>query len=156
MMNIWTPVFGGIISIRFAAKGCSASFPSDDRGPGDTCSCKSPASHGAETRSNGVYGLQIFYRILILLMLVWGTVYLTIQPAYSVHLYLIALYLFVTFFELRGNPFNRGVYHLLILLLLANAGMQFFLIEEPNILSGFVSLFFAFFAWQSVQRLRRG
>lgn len=124
--------------------------------PGDTCSCKSPASHGAETRSNGVYGLQIFYRILILLMLVWGTVYLTIQPAYSVHLYLIALYLFVTFFELRGNPFNRGVYHLLILLLLANAGMQFFLIEEPNILSGFVSLFFAFFAWQSVQRLRRG
>jgi hypothetical protein len=108
------------------------------------------------TWSNGVYGLLIFYRILILLMLVWGTVYLVVQPAYSVHLYLIALYLFVTFFELRGKPFSQGVYYLVIFLLLANAGMQFFFLKEPNILSGFVSLFFAFFAWQSVQRLRRG
>ena len=37
-----------------------------------------------------VYGLLIFYRILILLMLVWGTLYLPVEPAYSVHLYLIA------------------------------------------------------------------
>jgi hypothetical protein len=102
-----------------------------------------------------VYGLLIFYRILILLMLVWGTVYLAGEPAYSVHLYLIALYLFVTYFELRGNPFHRGVYHLLIILLLANAGIQFFFLKEPNILSGFVSLFFAFFAWQAVRRFSR-
>lgn len=99
--------------------------------------------------------MLIFYRILILLMLVWGTLYLPVEPAYSVHLYLIALYLFITYFELRGNPFHRGVYHLLILLLLANAGMQFFFMAEPNILSGLVSLFFAFFAWQAVRRLSR-
>ena len=29
--------------------------------------------------------------------------------------------------------------------------MQFFFMAEPNILSGLVSLFFAFFAWQAVQ-----
>ena len=99
--------------------------------------------------------MLIFYRILIILTLVWGTLYLAAEPAYSVHLYLIALYLFVTYFELSGNPFHRWVYHLLILLLLANAGMQFFFMGEPNVLSGFVSLFFAFFAWQAVRRLSR-
>lgn len=102
-----------------------------------------------------MYVLLAFYRILILLMLVWGTVYLFIQPAYSVHLYLIALYLFITFFELRGKPFSRGVYYLLIILLLANAAMQFFFLGEPNTLSGFISLFFALFAWQAVRRLPR-
>ncbi|GGE26514.1 hypothetical protein GCM10011571_30910 [Marinithermofilum abyssi] len=99
--------------------------------------------------------MQILYAAIVLFFLVMGGYYLQAEPPYAVHNFVIALYFFVILFEFRGNPFPRRVYLLLSFLLLGNALMQFFYVQN-NVIFGLVSLLFAYFALQARRRIRRG
>jgi hypothetical protein len=98
--------------------------------------------------------LSLFYILTILLSLGFGVYHLFIRPVpeIAVHFLLIALYFFVTLFELKGKPFSRSVYLLLIWLLLADGIVNLFIF--PTLLSGMVSLFFALLAWRTVHRMK--
>ncbi|MFD1427639.1 hypothetical protein JOD24_001434 [Kroppenstedtia sanguinis] len=98
--------------------------------------------------------MQILYGAIVLFFLGSGILYLQDEPPYAVHFMVIALYFFIILFEFRGNPFSRGVYLLLSLLLLGNAMVQFFLAEH-NAINGLVSLFFAYFALQARRRVKQ-
>ncbi|MBA4495534.1 hypothetical protein ACFO25_02640 [Paenactinomyces guangxiensis] len=100
--------------------------------------------------------MQLFYILVIVLFLGFGIYYLFFgnSPAVAVHFLLIALYFFVTLFEFRRKPFSRNVYLLVILLLIAD-GIANLFIFRTSLLSGIVSIFFAFIAWQTYQRLKK-
>lgn len=72
----------------------------------------------------------------------------------AIHFLLIALYFYVTMFELSGRPFHRNVYLLLMLLLTAD-GIFNMVFVSGAFLSGFFSLFFALFSWQTYRKLSR-
>jgi hypothetical protein len=101
--------------------------------------------------------LSLFYILTILLSLGFGVYHLFIRPIpeIAVHFLLIALYFFVTLFELKGKPFSRSVYLLLIWLLLADGIVNLF-IFPTTLLSGMVSLFFALLAWRTLHRMKIG
>ncbi|PTM56489.1 hypothetical protein [Desmospora activa] len=98
--------------------------------------------------------VQILYGAIVVFFLFFGTRSLQDQPPVAVHYYVIALYFFVLLFEFRGNPFSRSIYVLLALLLLGNAMIQFFYVEN-GVLFGLVSLLFAWFALQARRRITR-
>jgi hypothetical protein len=103
---------------------------------------------------NEVFCMQILYGMIVLFFLGTGIFYLQDDPPNAVHFMVIALYFFIIMFEFRGNPFSRGTYMLLSLLLLGNAMIQFFLAEQ-NAIYGLVSLFFAYFALQARRRVKQ-
>jgi hypothetical protein len=76
------------------------------------------------------------------------------MPVMAVHFLLISLYFFVTYSELRGRPFSKNVYLLVILLLVGDGIINMF-INPTSLLSGVISFFFAFLAFKSYQRLKK-
>jgi hypothetical protein len=100
--------------------------------------------------------LQFFHILIVVLFLGFGIYYLFIEnsPVLAVHFLLISLYFFVTLYELRGRPFSRKIYLLLIALLVADGLMNMF-IFPTSLLSGLFSFFFAFITWQTYQRLKK-
>lgn len=92
-----------------------------------------------------------FYGIIFVLFLVLGIFRLQADPAGAIHNFLIALYFFLIFFALKGKPFARRVHIGLAIGLLADAGLQFYI---GDILSGIISLLFAYFAFNDRNRFR--
>lgn len=76
-------------------------------------------------------------------------------PALGVHFLLLTLYFLVTFYETRGQPFGKFVYYLLVSLLVADGIYFLFFFSSKYLLSGIISLFFAFSAWISIKRIYR-
>jgi hypothetical protein len=101
--------------------------------------------------------VQAFHLVIVALFLIFGIYNLFVErmPVIAVHFLLVSLYFFVTYNELRGKPFSRPVYLLMILLLVADGIVNLFILPT-SLLSGVISFFFAYLAWQSVQRLQRG
>jgi hypothetical protein len=99
-----------------------------------------------------VLEVQGLYTAIVLLFLGMGVYYLNTEPVVAVHHFLISLYFFVFLFEIRGKPFSRSVYWLLLLLLVGDAFMQFS-IGDMNMISGLVSAMFALSTWQAQRRL---
>ncbi|KPC72564.1 hypothetical protein ADL26_14610 [Thermoactinomyces vulgaris] len=97
-----------------------------------------------------------FYLIIAVLFLGGGLYQLFVAqlPVFAVHSFLVALYFYVTFYELRGKPFSRYVYLITIGLLVADGLVNLLLVSE-SILSGMVSVFFAFLCLQSYRRIYR-
>ncbi|WP_124728209.1 hypothetical protein [Staphylospora marina] len=99
-----------------------------------------------------------FHLVIVALFLLFGIWNLFVEhaPVIAVHFFLVALYFFLTYFELKGQPFSRLVYLLAIALLVMDGILNLFFIFPTNLLSGVISFFFAFLAWQSVRRLQQG
>jgi len=100
--------------------------------------------------------VQGLHLIIVALFLGFGVYYLFVEqsPIPAIHYLLVALYFFVHLFELRGQPFSRPVYLLLVLLLVADGILHVFILPY-HLITGLFSFFFAFLAFQSMQRLRR-
>ncbi|MFC7441858.1 hypothetical protein [Laceyella putida] len=101
--------------------------------------------------------MLVFYLIIAILFLGGGVYQLFVAQlpaAYAIHSFLVALYFYVTYHELRGKPFPRNIYVLTIVLLVAD-GLVNLLIVSISILSGIVSFFFAFLCFQSYRRIYR-
>ncbi|MDR6225786.1 hypothetical protein [Desmospora profundinema] len=96
--------------------------------------------------------MQILYGAIVVFFLFFGARYLQDEPPVAVHYFVIALYFFVILFEFRGNPFSRRIYVMLALLLLGNALVQFFYVEN-GVIFGLVSLLFSWFALQARRRI---
>lgn len=100
--------------------------------------------------------MLVLYVVIMLFFLGYGTYYLFFEPNSLLAIYylLIGLYFFVQFFELRGTPFSRWVYLLLLVLLVANGILNF--IIPGRIFSGILCLLFALFTFRSYMQLKKG
>lgn len=97
--------------------------------------------------------MQLLYGAFVLIFMGMGVYNLVEeQPSFAIHTFVIALYFFVLLFEFRGRPFSQGIYILMALLLLVNSMLQFFY-PQGSVISGLVSLFFAYFAVQARRRI---
>ncbi|TCS95865.1 hypothetical protein EDD58_102447 [Hazenella coriacea] len=96
-----------------------------------------------------------FHLLILLLFLGLGLFFLFFTTSYmeAVHYLLIALYLYISLFELLGKPFARWIY-LLTMVLLVGDGMLNMFVFSTGLLSGIFSFFLAFLAWKSAQRLK--
>lgn len=96
-----------------------------------------------------------FHIIIVLLFLGMGIYYLFFAnaPVEAIHYLLIALYFFVTMFEMRGRPFSKNIYLLVLILLVADGVINLF-IFPVSLLSGIFSFFLAFLTWQTFRRLQ--
>jgi hypothetical protein len=72
----------------------------------------------------------------------------------AIHSLLVALYFYVIYFEVKGRPFSRYLYLLLVFLFIAD-GMMNFIWSKASFLGGFFSFLFAYFSWRSYQRLEK-
>lgn len=98
--------------------------------------------------------MLILYMIIMLFFFGYGIYHLFFEPIplLAVYYLLIGLYFFVQFFELRGTPFSRWVYLLLLVLLIANGILN--LMIPSRIFSGILCLLFALFTFRSFMQLR--
>lgn len=117
------------------------------------CFRRAPFKPKCGTR--GGRSLLQFHLLILLLFLGLGVFFLffTTATVEAVHYLLIALYLYISLFELLGKPFTRSIYLLTIILLVGNGMVQLFLIST-GLISGVFSFFLAFLAWKSSQRLK--
>jgi predicted membrane protein len=100
--------------------------------------------------------MQLFHILIVIMFLLFGVYQLFVEklPVIAVHFLLVALYFFITYHEIKGNPFARPVYLIAIFLLVTDGIINLF-IFPTSLLSGIISFFFAFLAWQSMQRLQK-
>lgn len=101
--------------------------------------------------------MLVFYLIIAILFLGGGVYQLFvahIPAAFAIHSFLVALYFFVTYHELRGHPFPRNIYLLTMVLLIAD-GLVNLLFVSANMVGGLVSFFFAFLCYISFRRIFR-
>lgn len=92
--------------------------------------------------------------LIIVLSAGFGIYFLITDPTpeLAVHFFLLTLYFFLTIHEARGEPFSKSVYYLLIFLLVAN-GIALLFFFSKHLISGIISLFFAYSAWNATKRL---
>lgn len=93
--------------------------------------------------------MAVFYGIIFGLFVLLGIFRLQSDPGGAIHNFLIALYFFVVLFGILGKPFSRPIYLFVAVLLLADAGLQFY---SRDVLSGVISLLFAYFAFNDRNR----
>jgi hypothetical protein len=101
--------------------------------------------------------MRLFYGLIIGFCISFGIYYLFFAedpvPVYAVHYFILGLYFYITFYELMGKPFSTWLYYLVMVLLIID-GLFNLIIMPSSLLSGLISLFFAFSTWQSLKRLK--
>lgn len=92
--------------------------------------------------------------LVIVLSAGFGLYFLFMDPTpeLAIHFFLLTLYFFLTIHEARGEPFSKPVYYLLIFLLVADGIFLLFFFSK-HLISGIISLFFAYSAWKSTKRI---
>ncbi len=88
--------------------------------------------------------MAVFYGLISGFFIVLGIFRLQDAPAAAIHNFLIGLYFFMTLYALIGKPFPRRAHMALAVGLLGDAGLQFYV---QDVLSGVISLLFAYFAY---------
>lgn len=98
----------------------------------------------------------IFYLLVSLVFLALGSYGLYCCPSSisAIHSLVISLYFYVIYFEIRGRPFSGVIYLLLIALFLIDGLINLYYFRT-NLLTGIISLFFAYFSWRSYQRIAK-
>lgn len=100
--------------------------------------------------------MQFVISILIILFaLGLGLYFLFIEPtpALGVHFLLLGLYFFVSLNEMKGQPFHKSIYYLLSVMLLLDGIYFLFFFSTKYLLSGIISLFFAYSTWNAIKRV---
>ncbi|MGA9174113.1 MAG: hypothetical protein WBZ33_09090 [Thermoactinomyces sp.] len=98
--------------------------------------------------------MQIFHFVIVILFILLGIyqMFMGDMPVLGVHYLLIAFYFFITYQEWRGQPFSRLIYWIAMCLLTAD-GIANLFFYSYSLISGIISLVFAFLVWKSSQRL---
>lgn len=93
--------------------------------------------------------------LIIVFAALFGLYFLFVDqtPALGVHFLLLTLYFFLSLYELKGQPFSKRIYYLLIFLLVADGLYFLIFLSSTYLLSGIISLFFAFSAWGALKRI---
>lgn len=96
--------------------------------------------------------MAAFYGFIFGFFVLVGIMNLQDAPTASIHNFLIALYFFVMLYAFKGKAFPAKIHAALAIALLANAGLQYFVGDLWGV---FISLIFAFFAFNDRNRFRR-
>lgn len=93
--------------------------------------------------------MAAFYGVIAGFFVLLGIFRLQDAPAQAIHNFLIGLYFFIMLYAFIGKPFPRKAHIALAIALVADAGLQFY---TEDVLSGVISLLFAYFAYMDRNR----
>lgn len=93
--------------------------------------------------------MAVFYGVISGFFVLLGIFRLQDAPAAAIHNFLIGLYFFIMLYAFVGKPFPKRAHIALAVALIADAGLQFY---TGDVLSGVISLLFAYFAFMDRDR----
>ncbi|MBD1370765.1 hypothetical protein IC620_00120 [Hazenella sp. IB182357] len=98
-----------------------------------------------------------FFQVLIMAAFIGLGIYYLFEAENerAVYYLLIGLYFFVSYLEMLGRPFSRGIYLIVFILLSTNGIVSLFFLQPAEVFSGLISLFLAIMLLQSYRRIRR-
>ena len=99
--------------------------------------------------------MPLVYIFIVLFFIAYGCYFIFVEnnSIHGIHFLVLAMYFYVTLNDILKRPVQKVFYIILILLLLLD-GILNFLSFPSNVISGFISIFFAYVTWHNYKRLK--